>query len=398
MMFFAALAITAALMLAIAPGWSGLATTPRWDIGALIALILFLAPRGRMSPAHWCGLVLVFWLVASLAWSSSPIDGADQALKLAAIVAAFALGAVVDDILPLIAGAAVGLAISGIVSVAQWLGWHAIDSYSYGTPGGLFFSGSRQAEVAVMVLAAALAERMWLALPGLIPAIALPQERIAWLVAAIVIAVYVWQRARLFERFVVLAIGGWAVVFAAMTVGLWWRTDAFGWGGLAERWVIWQFTVTHLDVLGHGLGAFVHDGPYLDWAPAAATTAGNLSHAEHPHNEFLWLAYEGGVPALVLFGAFAVLVWRAAVDAHRLVLVALGLIACAAMPFHDPATILFSALCAGFAVGADMRVRAAAHAGRSALCAWVETELAAGRECGGAEAGGEPLSVPAAVS
>src|ERR1051326_7560204 len=159
-------AIGLALTVAYVPGWGGAATTPRWDIGAAMALALLLGPAGRMTHAHWLGLALAGWLILSLAWSSSPLDGAGQAVMLLVIAVAFAWGATLGDIRPFVAGAAIGLAISSVIAVAQWLGWHGIETATI-TPAGLFYSHNRFGEVAAVVFAAAVGLRMWWALPGL---------------------------------------------------------------------------------------------------------------------------------------------------------------------------------------------------------------------------------------
>lgn len=390
-------AIGLALMVAIVPGWAGLATTPRWDVGAVIAFALFCAGVGRMARAHWLGLAMISWLVVSLAWSSEPLAGADQAAKMIVVAVGFAWGATLTDLRPLIAGAATGIAISSLVALAQWFGWTWIETSSTGTPAGLFYNHNRIAEAAALVLATSIAIRLWWALPGLVPSLILPQERTAWLAVAVVLAIVVWRRLRGQDRFALAGIAVMLVMLAAMTAGLW-RLETFGPAGVTERLAMWSFVADHFSLVGHGLGSFAHDGPMLMGPiPGVAGMVG-LTHAEHPHNEFLWLAYEGGIVGLGLFLAFAGRVWRDAGPDLRLVLVAVGVVACFAMPFHDPAAAIFAALVAGHAAGARERVRAAADAGGGALRAWVEQERERGAQPRGAGAGRGALPVRASVS
>jgi len=351
------LAIGFLLMVAYWPDFSGLATTPRWDVGVLMAAALMLAPASRMSAAHSIGLALVAWLIATLTWSTGQAYGVDTAAKLFVIVVAFAWGAALVDPVPFIAGAAAGLGVSSLITLAQWFGWQGVESL--GSPAGLFWNGNRLAEVAALVLAAALARRMWWALPGLAPALVAPYARGAWLTAAILIAVWTWRQAGTFIRFVGCLIVMWCTLFAAMTATLW-RTEQFGLDALAERLAVWNYTLVNLDWLGHGLGSFAATAPVLSWG-------GHVTRAVHPHNEWLWLAYEGGIGAVLLAVGFAVAVWRASDDALRLVLLAVGIESLFAMPFHDPATVLFAAVVAGHLAGAHCRVRAAAHAGGDPL-------------------------------
>jgi hypothetical protein len=224
-------------------------------------------------------------------------------------------------------------------------------------------------------------------------------DRGAWIAAGVVLAIVAWRRARTFERYVGLMIVAWMAVLAALILAsadMPWKLAA-----LAERVTIWQFAVMHLDWFGNGLGAFINDGPVLAWPVSEGSRLVNVTRAEHPHNEFLWLGYEGGGIALCLGLTFVLAIGRCVSRGSSdlgLVFVALGLIGCVAMPFHDPATIGMASVLAGFAVGAHHRAAVAADVGRNALRAWVEAELGQGRECCGAGTGGEPVPVPAAVS
>jgi hypothetical protein len=348
-------AIGFALMVAYCPALSGATTTLRWDMAAPIALAMFFAPAGRMTRAHWLGLALIAWLAVSIAWSSAPNYGVNTAAQLLACAVAFAFGATLVEARSLVAGAAAGLAISSLIAIAQWLGWHGIEQYG-AEPAGLFYNPNRLAEVAAIVLAGVLALRMWWALPGLVPALVLPQARGAWLAVAAVGRVYAWRRARTFERFVMLAISAMLALLYAMVAPL--VEPSFKLASVAQRLDLWSWTLAHLTPLGHGLGSFGLDSPVYP----------GPSQAQYPHNEILWLAYEGGLPAVVLAAGFAYAVWRAAGEHPlRLVLVAFGVVALVAMPVHDPATVLFTALCAGHLAGADGRVRAPAHAGGHAV-------------------------------
>jgi hypothetical protein len=184
------------------------------------------------------------------------------------------------------------------------------------------------------------------------------------LTAAILVAAWTWQRSGTFIRFIGGLIVMWCALFAAMTATLW-RTEQFGLDALAERLAVWNYTIANLDWLGHGLGSFTATAPLLSWD-------GHVTRAIHPHNEWLWLAYEGGAGAVLLCAALAVLLWRAGADPLRLVLVAIGLESLFAMPFHDPATVLFAAVVAGHLAGAGRRVRDPAHAGGDPLREWGE--------------------------
>ena len=139
-----------ALMTAYWPNISGVATTPRWDVAVLLAVVLFVAPRVRMTAAHWLGALLMGWLLLSLTWSNGRDDGIDIAFRMGCAAVAFAVGSLIKDIRPLIQGAALGIGISSAVAIAQWLGWHGMEQKG-GAFSGLFFDRNRLAAAAALV-------------------------------------------------------------------------------------------------------------------------------------------------------------------------------------------------------------------------------------------------------
>lgn len=333
-----AFAVGFALMAAWWPGIAGVATTPRWDVGALLAIPVFVGGLGSQVPrttaVHLFGVALIAWLALSLTWSSAPLDGIDTLAKLLITAGAFLFGTEIDDPRPFVAGAAVGLIPSSLIAIAQWFGWHPVESY--GQVGGLFYNGDRLAGAAALVFAAAIGLRMWWALPGLAPALVLPLSRGAWLAAGSVIIVTVWQRGRTFERFVCVVILGYLGAMALMLAPVW------HWTSIDERLTILSWTVSHLDLAGHGLGSFAQNPLLL---PSSAST----THPEHPHSEWLWLAYEGGALAVALCGCLFAGLLRAGDFGSHLVVGALAVLSLFAMPFHDPGTVLFAAVVAGAA-------------------------------------------------
>lgn len=122
-----------------------------------------------------------------------------------------------------------------------------------------------------------------------------------------------------------------------------------------ERLAIWRDTIANLTIFGHGLGSFRE--VFLQTASSYDFNHWQ-SWPEHPHNEWLWLAFEGGVPALGMGIAFALSLWHGVGDmSERGILACVFVLSLFAMPFHDPATLVLGALCAGFVVGCDARVR-----------------------------------------
>jgi hypothetical protein len=123
-------------------------------------------------------------------------------------------------------------------------------------------------------------------------------------------------------------------------------------GGVAERVALWRDTVNALTPLGYGFGSFEVTFPlhahYFNLAE---------SRPALPHNEWLWLAYEGGVVAVLLGAAFCYSLWKSTDVEFRVVFMVLAGAALYAMPLHDPATVLFGALLAGYCARDRLAVR-----------------------------------------
>lgn len=328
-----------ALMVAYWPGVSGVATTPRWDVGAMLALAMFFAPRVQMRAVHWLGLALLAWLITSLIWSLGRLDGIDWTSKFILVAIAFALGSTLDSIKPLVVGCGCGMMICGGFTVAQYLGW--IELESYGPVSGLFFNSDRLAAISAEVAAAAVALRAWWLIPGLAPCLILPQSRGALLAVVASLVVFAWQNAGRWSRSLAIVFCGIAFLFVSVAAFI---LAYRGYDvGITERISLYRDTIAGLTFWGHGLGSFWESFPR--YAQHFDLTK---SRPDHPHSEWLWIAYEGGVVGFCLLCAFAGVLWRTAVEPIRIVLVALFVESLFAMPFHDPATVLFGALCAGY--------------------------------------------------
>lgn len=330
-----------ALMTAYWPGISGAATTPRWIVGALLTVVLYVLPDTRITAAHWFGIALVTWLTASLIWSEGRLDGIGAMLPLLVAASAFAVGSHLTDLRPLMVGAALGLSISSLAAVAQWYGWQGIEADGVA---GLFVNRDRLAAAAALVVIGLVAHRrLWPLLPLLAPSLLLTGSRGAWLALGAGLLMLVTGRNRLW---LVAAVAiGLAATLMTRDMGAWIASDR-------ERYAIWSDTVAALNTWGHGLGSFRESFPaYAQHFDIALQG----TRPEHPHSEWLWLHFEGGYPAVFLVAAFAFCVLHGNSDHARGVVVAILVLATFAMPFHDPATAILGALCAGFVAGRRAR-------------------------------------------
>lgn len=357
-----------ALMVVYWPNISGVATTPRWDVAALLALPLFFAPKLRMTPSHWVGLALIGWLLLTLAWDESRLDGVDMALKLAVAGVAFAVGSSLETLKPLFVGASLGLSVNSVIAVLQWCGLSPlpIDSFAGGYA-GLFYNRDRLAAAAALVAVGLCGLRQS---TGLLLSVSLSlvmtQSRAAWL--AVAAGLLTLKSPLPFALWPVraLAIAGVIVTFA-------WRALD---GSIDDRLALWHDTLASLSIQGHGLGSFYESFPHhAQWFAARLLT----QRPDHPHNEWLSLAWDGGAVAVGLFAVLGVLVYRATDHGLRATLVSLFVLSLFAMPLHDPATLVLGSCVAGFCAGLGGRLRNAAHACGSPLCEGVAARVYARR-------------------
>lgn len=354
-----------AILVAYWPGIGGLATTPRWDVGAGLAVALFFCPRIRLTAAHWVGLALLVWLFVSLAWSEGWLDGVNEMFQLLIIATAFAVGSALARLDGLVMGAALGVGVSSGIAIAQWCGWHGLEQLAGGTS-GLFYNKDTLAAVAALVMIATVAFRRWALVPLLLPPLLLTGSRAAWLAMAAPLLFMRFKSERLTWSLRLAAA-------AAIILPLALRDPASS----SERIMIWRDTIANLTFFGHGLGSFRE--VFLQHAHFF-NIAVQHSRPEHPHNEWLWLGFEGGIPAFLLGLVLACLLWRASEEhPERAVLVGLSVLSLFAMPFHDPATVLFASLCAGHLAGRAAAVCGAAVDRRSPVCAGLVDPERAGR-------------------
>lgn len=357
-----------ALMTAYWPGISGVASTPRWAVAISLAAALFLSPRIRMTLAHWLGLLLVGWLLLSLSWNDGGqdgfYDGIEASFELALAATAFAIASMVKDLRPLFLGAALGIAVNSAFCIAQRFGFDMSSGLvlvrDQGMVAGLFYEKDRLAAVTALVAIGVIALRMnvWLLLT-LMPSLLLTNSRGAYV--ALAVGVMAANR-RAKQLFIVAAILGVSLVVLLPVFHVLGPSDR-------ERLAMWSDTVLALDITGHGLGSFRED--FIRFAHAFDFSYWQ-SRPEHPHNEWLWLVFEGGLPGLGLALCFAASLWRAGkLYAERGILAGLFVLSLVAMPLHDPATFIVGACVAGALAGRHALDRIVFSDCRDPLCPWL---------------------------
>lgn len=344
------------LTAAYCPYIVGAADTPRWLVLAVfvpIALIMLFL-RGDeiwVTWPHIIGFAFLLWAALSLLWTATPLDSIDALWPLALVGGCFALGSAIEDIEPLLIGAAFGIGISSALIVIEFAtGWHLALGGAQVTRSlaGLFGNPDHAAEAAALVLVGlATFARKWSPvrfslLVGLIlPCLALTLARGAVLAAAVGIGTMAWQsdwpdRYSMFLARI-------AVITGAVGLGIVVLLLHPGVASIHARLAIWADMGPGLTVFGRGIGSFA--GTFPLFARHVDITAVRDMFA---HNDLLQIAYELGLPGIGLAGAFVLLILRS-IDPLRFVFLALVVEACFEFPAHLPATAGFGLMLAGCA-------------------------------------------------
>lgn len=328
------------LCIAYWPYINGAATAPRWMvIAACVPLLLFLVPRVEITRAHVVGFLFVAWSLLTLTWTATWYDSVDAAWKLVLLVGCFALGSALSDLRPLYRGMAIGIGISSILVLTDALGLFSVPKH-HGLA-GLFVNSLFLAEIAALVLVGAFANFLpWPYLVAVAPSVFLTGGRAPLLAIGVVFVARLWRTSRdaALATIAVLCIGAMIAIVL--------RPDS-----VFERLDIWSDTLRGLSAFGHGLGSFA--GLFPQYARLVDASANRF---ENPHNEFLQIAFETGIPGLVLALAFCWLILKTE-SPERYVFIAFVVEACFAFPNHLPCTAFLAALVAGHAARALPVVR-----------------------------------------
>lgn len=314
--------------IALVPGIPDAATAGRWSILAA-GLPLAHAFSGQARPGidHLLGATLVAWAALSAFWAPDAAAALARTVQIGWVMGfAFVIGAETDDV----SWAWRGLA-AGIAAQVPLVAWQAAAvpagvHLPGGGPAGLFVDRDVWAATATVALVGAVSARDWWFAAGPAAGLALSSSRAALVALGLSAAVAAWRRAPWVT--VAIAAAGAAVV------------TAFPWGpGISDRVEIWSATVPALTLLGHGAASYRTDFAFFD----------------HAHNDFLEIAYELGVPGIVLAAGIA---WRGvSPSGPGLVLAAVMALATFTFPFELPVTAFAAALAAGAAVRGRRVVR-----------------------------------------
>lgn len=349
------------------PSIGGPATTPRWIvIFVMVPLLLCFANRVRLTLAHAIGFFFVAWCAISLTWSVSPNDGIGSLIGLVMLAAAFAVGSQLEDALPLYRGAALGMAISSVVVIGQWLDLITLPAHFL--PAATFVNSGNMGEAAALVFVACLFHRIRWGMIVVAPALVLSGSHGAWLAVIVASLVWLWTNRR-----------RWTAVICTVVLMV---TTAIGASLLSslapnlasqrERLAIWTDSLQALSspsraMIGYGIGSYWETFPSI----AKATDIANERPA-HAHNELIDIAFETGLIGVGLFLLFAIALCGG-IDPSRLILITLAVEACFAFPLRNPATAFLGVVVAGLAARDRSDLRSEIGVGRDRVRAWLSS-------------------------
>ncbi len=295
------------------PGLLSAATVPRWALlAAGLPLVSRLDPRALDPVVAWPMAVLLGWAGLSLCWTPDFLTGAHELFHLLILTGVALAVANAGGPESSLNGAAWGLAVSAVLSIAQVAGWSPVEQTTP-PPAGLFYNRDVLAEFAAPLVVWLLANRRF----GFAALCAFPllfcQSRVALVAAgAGCLMILPWR---------VLVVGAILALIAMLLLG----TLPFGldkFGSASERWAIWSAALSDLQLFGHGLGSFTTTFPKWDYA----------------HGDFFQAIYELGIGAVGFAALSVVVFWRTPSRPERAVLLAIAVEILVAFPFHLPAT------------------------------------------------------------
>ena len=298
-------------------------------------------------------MAFIGWSGLTVLWAASPYEWGLGFWQLGILAGVYCLGASLDSkiLKRCLIGLALAISVSGWIALAQKLGWvrppgvyyESLDTlFRYGvaqseSPSGLFMNKNFLAEASIVAFVILIIYRSFLSLL-LIPGILLPWCREVIVAGVLIIAGWAWSRSRLITLGLVLSL---TLALASVKLN---GTSA---GGRTEIWInsmkmVWDHP------LGIGLNNFWNVYPlYHDALVKTGPEAYQLSvRPKHPHNEFVSILTETGIPGFILFMGFLASIL---VRDHKLkpvlwVILFEGLFG---FPLHLPVTAIAFALCAG---------------------------------------------------
>ena len=315
------------LTVLVVPIMSAGATVPRWAFLSIVcAALLF---KIEIPIGAW----LLMGYVGLMAWVA-PVgyEAAFLYWHFLLYAVLFIYAWQLDSLRSVAIGVGSAMALNSALVLYETFFHHIMPS-TLPDAGGLFYNHNLSSEVAAMAAALAIGYRLWWLLPGLVPTLAFGSRApVLALGAAGCVALWRW------DRF-------WALMTflsGALVMAVLWSYRNNGLGTLGERIGVWQDMIPHLNLWGHGLGSFIVEFPL--WQQHSPPLSMRF---ENPHSDPLQIAYELGLPGLLLMGALAWRMARVKRGPEWYCLFVFLVEGCVGFSLYEPVTGGLAALCAG---------------------------------------------------
>lgn len=230
--------------------------------------------------AYYCGVAFICYAAVSLLWASG--NKVEVFSFLLSIVLSFLLGYFLQSLQGIWIGFSVFLCLNVLLVILYKLD---LTPWGWSLPWGIYGNPNLLGCTLAIGLASALAYRLWIFIPPPAIGLWLTQSRGAILGASAALFLWTWPRSR-FWAIILLNLGVLAVFLSSHNQA----------EGIFVRLGIWQDTLSHLTVLGSGLGSF-YDA-YWTW-PVHRNVG--FERAGHTYNDFLELTFELGFGAIFLW-------------------------------------------------------------------------------------------------
>ena len=283
-----------------------------------------------MTTAHWIGLLLVIYAGISALWSPVFVETLDAVAKFTILALAFLIGAETKDARGVYSAMSLGIAVNGVVAIAQSLGWQGVEQVV--SPAGFYANKNFLGEIAALCVVSSLASRSWWLVPGPVCSLVLTECRGAMAGVAVAGIAWTWKRSRLAAFGLILACACGS--FAAL------HSPTFR-STLLVRVNITLDAVENLTWMGHGIGSYWVSTPQH----APRQEAMNTRHW-HAHDDMLEAVYEYGLASFLVV-AFALYCLGGPFELERLILIAFMVEGLFGFPLHTPATGFMAAIAAG---------------------------------------------------
>lgn len=312
------------------PAIGSASISPKWSILSLVIPILWLRSEACFDRSLWRGCLVALLPVLSIFWSPNVYEALNW-VWVYFLMGALYVAAPSLSIRAVYWGFCVGVSLSLPAIILQIFAYWPFPEASSG-PTGLFLNKNYMAEAALAALILAWHLRAFILMPALLVCFLAPMSRGAFIAAIVVLVVWMWPRVR------AAAIAASLFSFSAFMCYI--KTQPMP--TLDHRLAIWRDTIEGLTFFGHGIGSFRTLYPYF-----ASRTDTYVSRPEFAHNEYLHLAFEHGIFAIV-FVPFIWIALKRARETERLLLVAILVMAFFSFPLHLPTTAFIFAIAAGY--------------------------------------------------